>query len=498
MAGKRTKNKRSVGYILFILSAAAVLFFAAVHLYNRNLNHEFIYESIYIDDTSVGGLTKNQALELLNSLWENREKDVKIRLIHEEQEWLIDHYDLQLSSNRKQVVDEAYQIGREGGLFSRIRNIYNLRQNPVYLYTELSYNTQGVSSKLQEIAGLLNKEPVDAVLSFDPDREEMFQITREKPGYKLDTNKVLEEIEDRLSKGEFNFSIQLELDAVEPQVFASDFEGKTELLVSFGTDLSGSPPDRTNNVVLAASQFNGLVLQPGEVLSFNGVVGERTAEKGYKAANMITADKSLQPAIGGGVSQTSTTLYNAAIRAGLEVIEYKRHSFPVSYIKKGLDTTVNLPYPEIDIKVRNTKDSPVYFKTFYANKKVYFQIYGEPLPNGRTIRIRTEEYETVAPPPPEIRQDADGRYVTYKDEKYTYVPPRNGYKVRVYREYIEDGKVVETELLDDHYYRPIAGIIYVGVKDRPSQTPDPAGESAQESDLTQPPAEQSEALPDQS
>ncbi len=58
--------------------------------------------------------------------------------------------------------------------------------------------------------------------------------------------------------------------------------------------------------------------------------------------------------------------------------------------------------------------------------------------------------------------------------------------------------MVETELLDDHYYRPIAGIIYVGVKDRPSQTPDPAGESAQESDLTQPPAEQSEALPDQS
>ncbi|NLA83451.1 MAG: hypothetical protein GX854_02730, partial [Clostridiales bacterium] len=200
MAGKRTKNKRSAGYILFILSVAAVLFFAAVHLYNRNLNHEFIYKSIYIDDTSVGGLTKNLALELLNSLWENREKDVKIRLIHEEQEWLIDHYDLQLSSNRKQVVDEAYQIGREGGLFSRIRNIYNLRQNPVYLYTELSYNTQGVSSKLQEIAGLLSKEPVDAVLSFDPDREEMFQITREKPGYKLDTNKVLEEIEDRLSK----------------------------------------------------------------------------------------------------------------------------------------------------------------------------------------------------------------------------------------------------------------------------------------------------------
>ena len=99
---------------------------------------------------------------------------------------------------------------------------------------------------------------------------------------------------------------------------------------------------------------------------------------------------------------------------------------------------------------------------------VYFEVYGEPLPNGRTIRIRTEEYETVEPPSPEIRQDEEGRYVTYEDQTYTHVPPRKGYKVRVYREYLEGDEVVDSELLDDHYYRPIAGIIYVGVNKRPA------------------------------
>ena len=130
---------------------------------------------------------------------------------------------------------------------------------------------------------------------------------------------------------------------------------------------------------------------------------------------------------------------------------------------------MNLPFPVIDLKVKNTKNSPVYFRTFYANDRVHFEIYGEPLPNGRTIRIRTEEYESVAPPPPEIRRDEKGEYVLYEDEKYTHVAPRNGYKVRVYREYLEGDQVVESELLDDHYYRPIAGIIYVGKNKRPAQ-----------------------------
>ena len=72
--------------------------------------------------------------------------------------------------------------------------------------------------------------------------------------------------------------------------------------------------------------------------------------------------------------------------------------------------------------------------------------YGEPLPNGRTIRIRTEEYASVPPPAPEVRIDREGRYVTYTDQKYVHVAPRNGYKVKVYREYLEGDKMVETEL----------------------------------------------------
>ena len=88
---------------------------------------------------------------------------------------------------------------------------------------------------------------------------------------------------------------------------------------------------------------------------------------------MIVADKSLRDAIGGGVSQTSTTLYNAAIRAGLEVVEFQRHSFPVAYIEKGLDTTVNLPAPPIDLKIKTIKTAPCISEPL-CRSKIYFEI----------------------------------------------------------------------------------------------------------------------------
>ena len=182
-----------------------------------------------------------------------------------------------------------------------------------------------------------------------------------------------------------------------------------------------------------------------EILSFNGLVG-KGQRKGIPGSSYDCGGQKPERCHWRRSFPNFHHPYNAAIRAGLEVVEFQRHSFPVAYIEKGLDTTVNLPAPPIDLKIKNNKNSPVYFRTFYADQKIYFEIYGEPLPNGRTIRIRTEEYASVPPPAPEVRIDREGRYVTYTDQKYVHVAPRNGYKVKVYREYLEGDKMVETEL----------------------------------------------------
>ncbi|MBE3101658.1 MAG: VanW family protein, partial [Firmicutes bacterium] len=168
----------------------------------------------------------------------------------------------------------------------------------------------------------------------------------------------------------------------------------------------------------------------------------------------------------------STTLFNAAFRSGLEIVEFTRHSFPSSYIGKGLDTTVNLPTPVIDLKFRNNKSYPIYIRSFYANSKINFEMYGEPLSNDKVIKIRTDEYETVPAPEPNYVEDAEGEYVQYKDEEFEKVKSREGYKVRVYREIYQDDKLLESELFDDHFYRPIKGIIYTGIEERPETAKD--------------------------
>lgn len=452
--------------VLLIIIVVGNIAIEGKTLYENTIDQDKFYYGIYIDDEPMDGLTKEQALESLEPAHTQKLEQVKILLGYEDKEWVLDNEVINLDTDYHQLVEESYNLGRHGNWITRIKEVSTLKKNPVNLHSEITYDTEKLLPSLQEIADSLYKQPVDAALAFHPDDNVKFTNIKEETGWELDIDGVYNEIAASLSQGKYDFTIQLTLNELQPKVHAADLTVKPEKLISFGTDLSKSAADRTFNVLRAASQFNGLVVQPGEIISFNETVGERTAARGYKSAPMIVADKSLQNATGGGVSQTSSTLYNAAIRSGLEVIEYQRHSFPVAYIDKGLDTTVNLPTPMIDIKVKNTKKTPIYLRTFYADRKVYFEVYGEPLPDGQSIRISTEEYEVVTPPDLEIRKDEAGQYVTYEDQKYVYVSPKSGYKVRVYREIIENGKAIEKEMLDDHYYRPIAGITYVGVNKR--------------------------------
>jgi len=120
---------------------------------------------------------------------------------------------------------------------------------------------------------------------------------------------------------------------------------------------------RIHNINLAASIINGKVLQPGEEFSFNGTLGERTAEKGYQVAPVIikTEDGSKRSEdIGGGICQISSTLFNAAEQAGLEITERVPHSKDIGYIPKGRDATVD--YGSADLKFKNNKSNPVLIK----------------------------------------------------------------------------------------------------------------------------------------
>lgn len=147
----------------------------------------------------------------------------------------------------------------------------------------------------------------------------------------------------------------------------------TELLGDFSTPVLGSPA-RVENIRLSLKAINNILLLPGETFSFNDVVGERTKERGYRSAPIILGE-TVAPGVGGGICQTSTTLYNAVRLAKLEIVERRIHSIPPSYIKHGLDATV--AWPHTDFKFRNNLARPVIIKGEIQKWRVRVWIMGK-------------------------------------------------------------------------------------------------------------------------
>jgi len=144
------------------------------------------------------------------------------------------------------------------------------------------------------------------------------------------------------------------------------------LVSSFTTTINDKNENRVHNIKVAAEELDGTILQPGEIFSFNETVGRRTREKGYKEAT-IFVDGEKSKGVGGGICQLSTTLYNAALEADLEIVERHRHSREVSYVEEGRDATV--VYNSKDLRFKNTKDYPLEIKVSVTEDKVKVSLY---------------------------------------------------------------------------------------------------------------------------
>jgi vancomycin resistance protein YoaR len=164
----------------------------------------------------------------------------------------------------------------------------------------------------------------------------------------------------------------------------------------FATPYDVSDTDRNVNLALAAAAVHGRVLEPGETYSFNRDAGERTLEKGYRYANVVVGDH-LEPGLAGGICQVTTTLFDAAAMAGLDFPEIHAHGIPVDYAPPGTDAAVAWDY--LDLKIRNSFDSPVVFGAWVEDGQVVVRVFGKPL--DRTYTLEPKVVATYPDPPKE-------------------------------------------------------------------------------------------------
>jgi len=229
-------------------------------------------------------------------------------------------------------------------------------------------------------------------------------------------------------------------------------------------------------VKLAAKFVNGTVLNPGEVFSYNKVVGERTAERGFKNAQ-IFASGEIVDGLGGGICQVSSTLYMATLYADLEVVERRNHMFIVDYTKLGEDATV--AYGSVDYKFRNDTNFPIRIDCWVDSPYVYVEIYGTR-EETRTVTIESvitgqTGYETVEEEDPSLAPGAK------KVDTYGHT----GYTVDTYR-VVKDanGNVIRRDFEATSRYAKLDKKVLVGPTASPSVSPSvspsPSAEPTQE------------------
>lgn len=139
-----------------------------------------------------------------------------------------------------------------------------------------------------------------------------------------------------------------------------------QTLATCTTKFNRGNTNRNTNIMLATKACNGYVIQPGATFSYNKVVGQRTAARGYKEAGVYVNGKT-DTGIGGGICQVSSTLFNAALESNMTIVSRSAHSLPVSYLPRGRDATVSWGGP--DLKFKNPYSYPVMIGTYYSASK---------------------------------------------------------------------------------------------------------------------------------
>lgn len=262
------------------------------------------------------------------------------------------------------------------------------------------------------------------------------------------------------------------------QQSAEELKAQYQIIGTYTTKTTANS-NRNTNILLASQALNGTVLKPGEVLSFNETVGQRTSKKGYKSAAAYSNGEVVQE-IGGGVCQVSTTLYNAVVTSGLETVTRKSHTFKPTYVTPGMDATVSWGGPDYEFK--NNSEHSVGVLAEFANQVLTISIYGIPvLEPGVTYSLESKKTADLGAPAPGYVEDRSlppGSQVVKKNGS-------GGSKWATYLVITKDGQVISRELDHTASYKGHAGLVAVNSQ-APAPTAAPAPEQTPPAAQTQP------------
>lgn len=373
---------------------------------------EKVYPHVYINGINFSGREKKEVEDYFRKKNESLKK-VKIVLIYQEDEIAtFSGQTIKLKFDEKTISKQAYAIGRTPQFLSRIyqkiRSFFNL--GLFNLTANFSYRKEPVVDYLNYLREKHDKPAENALFQLEDGRVSAFRT--HQYGLRIKKEKALEDVDNVIrslkNEGQEIVSVLVDDQLITPQVTLSSINnfGIVEKIGEGKSDFTGSASERVHNIILSSSKFHGVLIEKGAVFSFNQTVGDISSNTGYKPAYIIKGGKTVL-GDGGGVCQVSTTLFRAALDAGLPIVERVSHAYRVYYYehdrKPGFDATVFAP--SVDLKFKNNTPAHILIQTEVdqANKILKFSLYGKK--DGRIVQISDARVWDVLPPPEPLHQE---------------------------------------------------------------------------------------------
>lgn len=515
----KEKSKKAGKIIMISVIILLVLLILSVGFALVNMNHEKIVQGVMINGVDVSNYTREELLQKYQEKIKKNQAKV-IELKYREQEIDITPEGIGTTYNMEQAIEEAYMIGRKENIFINnfeiLRSLVfqkniDLRGTPDEKLLEETVQTinsnlegaveeasyyieedkliitqgkRGVTIQVEKLKQMINEqvndfttevsvieipvteiephpidlakihseiysEPQDAYISEDP-------LTVHPHVNGVDFAISVEEAQELLTGEQEEYEIPLKITIANKTLSDLGKEAFPNQLGTFSTKFATNNTARSNNIKLATNKINGMIILPGETFSYNKTVGKRTIEAGFQEAGAYSAGKVVQE-VGGGICQVSSTLYNAAVYANLEIVERHNHTFESSYVAPSRDATVSWGGP--DFKFKNNRKYPIKIEASSKNGTEVVSIYGIKEDNEYEVIIQSRVLSTI-----ERKTEYVNDNTLLAGEEVIVENGHDGCTSEAYKILRKDGQTVETVLMSKDTYNALARTIRRGTK----------------------------------
>lgn len=509
------ENKTLLATIIFIIILVIMIFSVIFAILNINNNN--ILNGVKIEGIDVSGLSREEAKAKIETVY-NAKKEEDIILKYNDFETTISQDILETNYDLDKAVNEAISLGKDGNIITNNYNILFALLGKKNIKVDMSINEERIKDEIENIQTNIPGTIIEPDYYVENDK---LIITPGQEGIKISVDNLINRIKNTLKTAFSNqqyieipmgnvWPDKIDIEKIHDEIYKEvqdayltenpitihpevegvdfDIEEAKKILendseqyeiplkitkpnvtmeqigaeafpnkISFySTRYDGGDVNRSTNLELACEKINDVIVLPGETFSYNKTLGERSKAAGYKTAK-VYENGEVVDGIGGGICQISSTLYNAVLKANLEIVERRNHQFITSYVEEGRDATV--AYGVTDFKFKNSRKYAIKIKASASNGVATIEIFGIKEEVEYQISFDTKTISTI---PYTVKYIDDNTLKT--GTEVVKQKGANGIVTETYLIKSLNGQVVSNTLLSKDTYSAMQRIVLRGTK----------------------------------